>query len=142
MGASSKHFSDHELACHHCGLNGCTQELVDGLEEFRARCGQALGYEAPVMVNSAYRCHVHNASTPNAAKNSQHQEGTAADVHVPGMTAKELYKVAETIPCFQHGGIGVAVQQHYVHLDVRATKARWCYDDSGRSCSWDRSLDT
>jgi uncharacterized protein YcbK (DUF882 family) len=135
MGISSEHFSDQELACHHCGVNACTQELVDALEQFRAAVGK------PVVVDDAYRCAAHNATTPNAAKNSQHQDGTAADVKVPGMSAREMYAVAKNIPAFQQGGIGVAEIQNYIHLDVRGSVARWCYNEHGATAPWDHSLD-
>lgn len=132
---TSKHFTDKELACHHCGVNACTQELVDALELLRMRAG------LPVIVDSAYRCPAHNASTPNAAKNSQHQEGTAADIKIPSLTAIQMYKVALTVPDFAAGGIGVAEHQGYIHVDVRPKVARWCYDIHGKSCAWDWRLD-
>lgn len=132
---TSQHFSDKQLACHHCGVNLCTQELVDALEELRMRAG------LPILVNDAYRCPAHNATTPNAAKNSQHQAGTAADIRIPSLTVSQMYKLALTVPAFAGGGIGVAEHQGYIHVDVRSTVARWCYDLHGKSCAWDKGLD-
>jgi uncharacterized protein YcbK (DUF882 family) len=75
MGATGPHFSEAELACHHCGVNECTQSLVDALEAFRAIVGK------PVIVSSAYRCPQHNAEAGGAGR-SEHVEGLAADIRV------------------------------------------------------------
>jgi len=75
MGATGPHFSEAELACHHCGVNGCKQSLVDALEAFRAIVGK------PVIVSSAYRCPQHNAEAGGAGR-SEHVEGLAADIRV------------------------------------------------------------
>lgn len=126
MGAISEHFSDKELACHHCGVNECTQPLVDGLEELRTVIGR------PVIVDDAYRCPVHNAEVGGVA-HSQHELGNAADIRVEGMTARQLYAAAAKIPAFH--GFGVS-EGDYIHVDVRETPAKWCYDASGREIAW------
>ncbi len=126
MGISSEHFSEEELRCHcPCGENKCTQELVDALEAFRALVG------GPVVVVDAYRSPEHNASTPNAAKASQHQYGTAADVRVPGKTAAELEAIARQVPAIK--GIGRNDHNNVLHVDVRLKPAQWAYDAAGES---------
>ena len=129
MGATGPHFSESELACPHCGVNGCRQELVDALEAFRALAGK------PVMIDSAYRCPKHNAQAGGAGK-SEHVEGMAADIRVEGMTAAQLEEVARGIPAIR--GIGRADHQQYVHIDVRPTRtlAQWCYSPNGKWCSY------
>ncbi len=126
MGATGPHFAEAELACHHCGVNGCTQRLVDALEAFRALVGK------PVIVDSAYRCAVKNSETPNAAKGSEHVKGEAADIRVQGMTAAELEAVARKVLAIR--GIGRDDVRGYIHVDVRPTLtlARWTYDAAGR----------
>lgn len=131
-GATSEHFSASELACHH-GVNLCTQELVDGLEELRAIVGK------PVRVNDATRCEICNAKV-NGAKNSQHRLGLAADIQVEGMTAAELYRAALQVPAFRDGGIGVSLKS-YIHVDVRPRLTRWTYDVRGKETPWDKALD-
>jgi uncharacterized protein YcbK (DUF882 family) len=129
MGASSSHFSDAELACRHCSVNGCTQALVDALEAFRALVGK------PVKVDSAYRCPEHNAAIGGAGK-SEHVEGLAADIRVEGMTAVELEAAARKIPPIR--GIGRDDHQQYIHVDVRPTPtlAQWCYAADGKWCGY------
>jgi len=129
VGATGPHFSEPELACRHCGVNQCTQALVDALEAFRALVGK------PVVVSSAYRCAQHNAAAGGAGK-SEHLEGRAADIRVTGMTATELEATARTIPAIR--GIGRNDHQQYIHVDVRPTLtlARWCYAPDGQWCGY------
>jgi uncharacterized protein YcbK (DUF882 family) len=129
MGATGPHFSEVELACHHCGVNECKQSLVDALEAFRAIAGK------PVIVSSAYRCPQHNAEAGGAGR-SEHVEGLAADIRVEGMTATQMEALARKIPAIR--GIGRNDHQQYIHVDVRPTLtvARWCYSPDGKWCSY------
>ena len=123
MGASSEHFSSTELACKCCGVNDCTQGLVDALESFRAVAGQ------PVIVNDAYRCPKHNAAV-GGAQHSQHMLGQGADIRVAGLTAVQLEGIARSIPAIH--GIGRADFQNYLHVDVREDPHQWCYNAQGQ----------
>ncbi len=135
-GATSAHFTESELRCHGtkcgpngtgCGVNGCTQELVDALEAFRTIAGQ------PVIVNDAYRCPQHNSEV-GGAKGSQHMLGEAADIRIPGMVAAQLERIARQVPAIK--GIGRADLQNYLHIDVRSTLAAWCYASDGTQCAY------
>ena len=55
MGATSKNFSESELACSCCGKNEMTQETVDALQGLRESLGR------PLKLSSAYRCPKHNS---------------------------------------------------------------------------------
>ena len=123
MGATSEHFSDAELQCHcGCGVNDCTQALVEVLEAFRAVVGQ------PVTVDDAYRCPAHNAAI-HGASHSEHVQGIAADITVADKTAVELEAIAKTIPAIH--GIGRDDFRNYVHIDTRPTSVEWCYNRAG-----------
>jgi len=119
MAYQLRHFEERELACRHCGLQGCTDELKEALDDYRDRV------KLPVVVNDAFRCTVHNAAVSLVAK-SQHPEGTAADIHVPGLSLQEMYDAAKRIPAFQYGGIGV-YDKGFIHVDVRHGIARWAF---------------
>lgn len=125
---ASTHFSDKELACHHCGCLGALPQIFNALEAFRAIAGR------PVFVLSGYRCPIANAITPNAAKNSQHVQGIAADITVEGMTPAEMEAIARKIPGIH--GIGRADKQGYIHVDTRAEIAQWCYNADGASIAY------
>lgn len=134
MGASSKHFSDAELACKHCHVNGCLPELVGVLEQLRAQLSVERRKDTPVLIDSAYRCSVYNATLRNAAKNSEHVFGIAADVRVEGMTAAELLEFVVRVPGIR--GVGRNDFDNYIHVDTRAMPARWCYSANGFQTIW------
>lgn len=131
--ASSEHFSDAELACRHCGINACTQALVDALEQLRTVSG------VPIVVDDAYRCAEHNKAV-GGVPSSEHTCGEAADIKITGMTPQWMYDAALKVPAFAQGGIGVAEHQGYIHVDVRLRKARWTYGTDGKQAPWDRTL--
>lgn len=126
-GATSFNFKDSELACKHCGVNGCHPILVDALENFRTLVGK------PVIVDSAYRCPEHNAAIGGAPK-SEHAEGLAADIRVDGMTAAQMETIARKIPAIK--GIGRDDHKRYIHVDVREHPAFWCYSEEGKWCTY------
>lgn len=123
----SKHFPSAQLRCHHCRVNLCTPELLDAMEAYRAIKG------LPVRVNDAYRCKIHNEKI-GGALNSQHVSGNAADIRIEGLTAAELYAIALQVPAIK--GIGRADHQGYIHIDVRETPAKWCYNTDGKEIPW------
>jgi Peptidase M15 len=65
---TSEHFSDAELACHHCGVNACTSGLRDALEAVRTNVG------VPIIIDDAYRCLEHNAAV-GGVPNSEYTRG-------------------------------------------------------------------
>lgn len=143
MGATSQHFTQAELQCKcGCGKNECTQALVDALEALRALAGK------PIIIDSAYRCPEHNATTPNAVKHSQHVLGNAADIVISGMTPAEMEALVKQVPAIH--GFGRADHQGYVHVDMRPAGiehgsgpvptinpiVEWCYDQAGAECAY------
>ncbi len=122
MGDLTANFSRHEFKCK--GLDCCGGSdpiniyLVKNLQNLRDMVGKSL------IITSGFRCRKHNEAI-GGAHNSQHIYGDGADVKVPtGMTPDQLKELAERIPAFKLGGIGL--YSTWVHLDVRKNgPARW-----------------
>lgn len=127
MGATSEHFSDNELSCHHCGVNECKPALVAALEDFRRLLGK------PIIVIDAYRCLDHNKAAGGVGA-SQHCLGVAADIRVKGMSAADLYRASRNVPAFR--GLGRNDAGYSLHVDLRGEFAQWCYGPDGKWCHW------
>ena len=109
----SPNFTLAEFACRCCGGVKIDPELVRKLQQLRDRIGK------PISITSGYRCPVHNQAVGGAAQ-SQHMYGTAADIVVKGLAPATVADHAEAVG---FGGIGRYAG--FIHVDVRAQKARW-----------------
>jgi uncharacterized protein YcbK (DUF882 family) len=81
--------------------------------------------QKPINVNSGYRNPEYNAKI-GGVKNSFHMKGMAADIHVKGLTPKELHTVIEFLISqgkMKQGGLGL--YDTFVHYDVQGKKVRW-----------------
>lgn len=96
-----------------CSSTPIDEKLVDYLQQIRTHFGK------PVYV-TAYRCKTHNARVPNAAPNSYHCYGQAADFHIDGVAPAEIAKYAESI-----GIKGIGLYDTFVHIDTRTSKSFW-----------------
>ena len=117
----SEFFFRDEIECH--GLDCCNHSypisstLLKALDVFRAKVNE------PVFLSCAFRCLKHNKSI-GSTDTSQHPRGYAADVErLPTFTIEGMSAVAESIPEFSNGGIGL--YKSFIHLDVRDLPARW-----------------
>ena len=112
----SKNFTVKEFACSD-GTDTVfiSLALVNLLQKIRNYFGKA------VIINSAYRTEAHNKSIGGATY-SQHKYGLAADIHINGVTPKEIAAYVETLMP-SSGGIGI--YKSFVHVDVRQVKSRW-----------------
>ncbi len=130
----SEHFKRQELACPCCGQCRVQWALIEVLEDLRARL-QRDGAPAQLIVESGYRCAAHNRAVGGAPL-SQHTLGSAADVWSPGISSRDLYKIAVGIEGV--GGLGASDHRKTLHIDVRPTAAlvRWCYGPSGEVVTW------
>ena len=121
MGDLSPHFSRKEFECRCCGRLVLDDNLLDGLEALRKLAG------VPVVVNAGYRCRQHNQEV-GGVPNSQHTQGLAADIRLPGLSLQRMYELALEVPQFSRGGIG-AYDGDFLHVDVRDHRARWARVD-------------
>ena len=112
----SKNFTVKEFACSD-GTDTVfiSLALVNLLQKIRNHFGKA------VIINSAYRTEAHNKAIGGATY-SQHKYGLAADIHINGVTPKEIAAYVETLMP-SSGGIGI--YKSFVHVDVRQVKSRW-----------------
>lgn len=120
----SKNFLASEFMCK-CGCNSLIlfSDLVDALQDLRDLVN------IPIRINSGYRCPGQNKSLANASSVSKHMVGIAADIapiNSP-ISLRDFYYLAESIPAFNNGGIGVYPVWNTpgFHVDVRKGKARW-----------------
>lgn len=112
----SAHFKVNEFACTD-GSDAVfiSPELVKVLQNIRTHFGK------PVHINSAFRTSTKNKAVGGSPK-SQHMYGLAADIHMDGVTPKEIAAYAETL-LKNTGGIGI--YKTFCHVDVRQVKSRW-----------------
>lgn len=108
----SKYFSEAEQVCKCCGQlppNGMSDILLSKLDELRELAGE------PIHVSCMYRCPKHNAEV-GGVPNSQHIDGTAADIYCDNLTVDELADLAVKVG---FDGIGRYYEDQFVHVDVR-----------------------
>lgn len=96
----------------------------------RIRAGRPLG------VNSAFRSWILNGATKGSSPTSQHPQFQAADLHRPGMTAKELFE--EILALFKREKIpfGQLILESgdrgYKNADGTESIAEWVHVSLGR----------
>ena len=90
-------------------------ELVTILQKIRTHFGRA------VTITSAYRTPTHNKSVGGTTF-SYHQYGMACDIKVKNVSPRNVAVYAEKL--LQNTG-GIGTYDAFVHIDVRASKARW-----------------
>ena len=117
MGDLSAHFCKSEFACRCCGELKIKMRLIDGLEKLRTLAGKA------IVIHDGYRCLAHNQQV-GGVTDSEHTQGMAADVEIPGLSLQEMYELALQVPEFAHGGVGV-YDGGFMHVDVRLHASRW-----------------
>lgn len=84
--------------------------------------------DAPIKINSAYRCVEHNKSIGGSV-NSQHLLGKASDVVVSGYTPDEVFDIVQNLrrnPMLE-GVIfqGLGRYNTFTHLDIRDNYSVW-----------------
>ncbi len=98
------------------------EPLCKALERIRDACGGR-----KITVISGYRPPGYDlarraAGHTGVSEHSQHGEGRAADIRVAGVTARQVFNAAlrlATTSQIQIGGLGLYVEEDFVHVDVR-----------------------
>lgn len=124
----SENFSVSEFACKGSGC--CTEvkvdmDLIEYLQKIRDHFGK------PVIINSGYRCPVHNKRIGGVA-HSNHMKGMASDITMRGVSHAEIAKYAETLGMKGIGLYETDVDGHFVHVDTRTKKSFWW----GQKCAY------
>lgn len=93
----SKHFSLEEFITSDTAIrkgidNTPSEEVKQNLTHLAVKLLEPIrvGLNKPIKISSGYRCEKLNKAI-GGAKNSQHIEGKAADIRVPGLTTEELF---------------------------------------------------
>lgn len=73
------------------------------------------GLPYKMVILSGYRTPAHNASIRTAAKKSEHMNGNAVDLYIPGVSTQNLYRLALAVG---GGGVGIYPKKKFVHVDV------------------------
>ena len=119
--ALSPNFRVSEFACKGGGC--CQQVLIDeALVEYLQQIRDHFG--KPVMINSGYRCAVHN-KTVGGVSHSRHMQGQAADISVVGVTPAEVAHYAQQIGVLGIGLYETDQDGYFVHIDTRPTQSFW-----------------
>jgi uncharacterized protein YcbK (DUF882 family) len=113
----SKHFNEEEFRCRDGSIKPIDKALIEGLERLRELAGNK-----SIHINSGYRSPTYNKKIGGAPR-SQHVQGKAADITIAGFTPRQVAELAEKVPRFRNGGIGI--YDTFTHVDVRKGAARW-----------------
>ncbi|HKJ74552.1 MAG TPA: D-Ala-D-Ala carboxypeptidase family metallohydrolase [Alphaproteobacteria bacterium] len=99
-------FHPREIACRHCGEVVIDVASMDTLQRQRTQTGE------PIVVNSAYRCPIHNAMVGGAPL-SMHKFGRAFDQALRGRDRGTLEAIA-----LHHGFTGIGRYRTFLHTDT------------------------
>lgn len=103
--------------------------LCTDLEVIRAALRERYNPNAIIRIGSGYREPAYNKATPGTALKSQHMEGRAADIVVPGVAADRVHQLV--LDLHREGALkytrGLGEYPTFVHVDVRPSKVlvRW-----------------
>ena len=101
-----EHFTDGELACPCCLVNGVKDEFMTKIEAIREEL------DLPMYVTSGFRCDTYNKAI-KGARRSAHKNGLALDImRKDGIYARKVTELA-----IKHGINGIEIGTGHIHLD-------------------------
>ena len=116
-----RYFKRSEFDCKCCGVNHMQDEPMVALDEARHTAG------VPFVINSGYRCLVHNASKAvGGLPDSSHIDGWAADIEAT--TSRDRFLIIESLIKANFHRIGIA--KTFIHADMDPVKSglvAWLY---------------
>jgi len=124
----TRDFHSSEFLCSHCGRHGVRLYFAEYLQGLRDHLNQ------PIRITSGYRCE-HHPIEARKSKPGRHTEGIAADISGPPLI--QIWRALLHFDRFT--GIGVALHQNYIHLDMRPLRQGrivWAYDRHGNEVKW------
>jgi uncharacterized protein YcbK (DUF882 family) len=99
--------------------NGAVRKMDPRLFDFLYSIQQKLQCKEPFNLISGYRSPATNRKLrkqkKGVARRSLHIKGKAADIRIPGLSIKEIRKVAYEL---YGGGVGYYPRSNFVHVDV------------------------
>jgi zinc D-Ala-D-Ala carboxypeptidase len=114
----SKNFMRSEFACKGVNCCGGAAPVHPALVRLLQLIRDAV--DEPVNVLSGFRCITHNNSIPGANPESYHTLGMAADIHVKGMSVKDLAATVARVIALEGYGKAIAYEKRgFIHIDVR-----------------------
>lgn len=114
-----KYFKKSEFACPCCGENLISDKLTQKLDEAREIA------QVPFVVNSGYRCKVHNKNE-GGKENSSHLRGLACDIKAK--TSSDRFAILSSLIKVGFNRIGVS--DTFIHCDIDQSlpnKVIWTY---------------
>ena len=121
---TKNYFTDKELACSHCGVNGMDEDFVGILNSLR----EASGF--PWKITSGYRCAQHPVEAAKAEPGTgAHCTGLAVDV---GVSRGQAFRVVQLALAagIRRIGVNQKGQGRFIHLDMADDKLSptiWSY---------------
>lgn len=113
------YFDTKEFDCKCCGQNKMNQDFLEKLDDAR-RIAQV-----PFVINSGYRCPVHNAAV--GSKSENHPEGRAADIDI----ASGNHRLNVLQGLFKAGFRRIGIAKTFIHVDnmneIGAPESCWFY---------------
>lgn len=109
-----------EFSCPCCGKNKMDPQFLLDLDRAREFA------KVPFIINSGYRCPIHNKTIKGSSPTSSHKKGLAVDIRAK--TSRRRYRVLEGLILAGFTRIGIA--DTFIHVDSDDEKANevcWVY---------------